>query len=164
MTVYKNRFSETHGILGLTIDGDWNGGFNSDSIDMAKYNHACIIIMGDASVAGNGIITVNAGNTAGSEAAAITFTYRTPGADVGSASSDVFSAAATSAAWTTTAATIASGVNLIEFDAADLNVSNVQYRYARLTVDATGSAGTVDIVAILSEPRYIEAIMDTAEA
>jgi len=160
----KNRFSESHGILGLTVDGDWNGGFTSDSIDMSKYNHACVIIIGDANVAGNGIITVLAGNTAGSEAAAITFTYRTSGADVGSASSDVFSAAATSAAWTTTAATMASQVSLIEFDATDLNVSNTQYRYANVTVDATGSAGTVDIVAILSEPRYSEAIMDTAEA
>ncbi len=164
MAIYKNRFSESHGILGLTIDGDWNAGFTSDSIDMAKYNHACVVIMGDASIAGNGIITVLAGNTAGSEAVAITFTYRTSGANVGSASSDVFSAAATSAAWTTTAATIASQVTLIEFDAADLNVSGTQYRYANVTVDATGSAGTMDIVAILSEPRYLEAIMDTAEA
>ncbi len=160
----KNRFSESHGVLGLTVDGDWNAGFDSDSIDMAKYNHACVIIIGDASVAGNGIIKVNAGNTAGSESTAITFTYRTSGADVGSASSDVFGAAATSAAWTTTAATIASQVTLIEFDAADLNVSGTQYRYARVNVDATGSAGTVDIVAVLSEPRYLEAVMDTAEA
>ena len=160
----KNRFSESHGILGLTIDGDWNGGFSSDSIDMAKYNHACLIITGDSSVAGNGIITVYGGASAGAETAAITFTYRTSGANVGSASSDVFAAAATSAAWTTTAATIASQVTLIEFDAADLNVSGTQYRYATVVVDATGSAGTISIVAVLSEPRYLEAVMDTAEA
>ena len=161
----KNRFSESHGILGLVVDGDWNGGFSADSIDMSKYNHACVLIIGDANVTGNGIITVLAGNTAGSEAAAISFSYRTSGANVGSASSDVFSAASTPAAsWTTTAATMASQVNLIEFDAADLNVSGTQYRYACVTVDATGSNGTVDIVAILSEPRYSEAIMDTAQA
>ena len=160
----KNRFSESHGILGLTIDGDWNAGFSSDSIDMSKYNHACLIITGDSSVAGNGIITVYGGATAGAETAAITFTYRTSGANVGSASSDVFTAASTSAAWTTTAATIASQVTLIEFDAADLNVSDVQYRYATVVVDATGSAGTISIVAVLSEPRYSEAVMDTAEA
>ena len=160
----SQRFSESHGIVGLTVDGDWNAGFTSDSVDMSKYNHACLLVIGDASVAGNGIITVNAGNTAGSEAAAITFTYRTSSADVGSANSDVFSAAATSAAWTTTAATIASQVTLIEFDAQDLNVSNTQYRYASVTVDATGSAGTISIVAIMSEPRYLEAVMDTAEA
>lgn len=164
MTIYKNRFSESHGILGLVIDGDWNAGFNTDSIDMSKYNHACVIIMGDSSVADNAVITVNAGNTAGSEAVAVTFTYRTSGADVGSASSDVFSAAATSSSWTTTAATIASQVTLLEFDAADLNISGTQYRYARVNVSDAGSAGTVDMVAILSEPRYSEAIMDTAEA
>jgi len=160
----KNRFSESHGILGLTIDGSWNAGFYSDSIDMSKYNHACVIIMGDASVTDNAVITVVAGNTAGSESAAITFTYRTSGADVGSASSDVFSAATSAATWTTTAATIASQVSLIEFEAADLNPAGTQYRYARVSVSDAGSAGTVDIVAVLSEPRYMEAIMDTAEA
>ena len=161
----KNRFSESHGILGLTVDGNWADGFDSDSIDMSKYNHATVIIIGDASVAGNGIIKVNAGNTAGSESTAITFTYRYPGAAIGSASSDVYSAASTSAALTTVATSyITSRAFVIEFDAQDLNVSGTQYRYARVNVDATGSGGTVDIVAILSEPRYMEAIMDTAEA
>lgn len=160
----KNRFSESHGILGLAVDGDWNAGFTSDSIDMSKYNHACVIIMGDSSVAGNAVITVNAGNTAGSEAAAMTFTYRYASGDVGSASSDVFGTAATSASLTSTATSMDSRVTLIEFDASDLNVSGTQYRYASVTVSDAGTAGTVDIVAILSEPRYAEAIMDTAEA
>ena len=160
----KNRFSESHGILGLTVDGDWNAGFTSDSIDMSKYNHACVIIIGDSSLAGNAVITVNAGNTAGSEAAAMTFTYRYASGDVGSSSSDVFGTAATSASLTTTATSMDSRCTLIEFEAADLNVSNTQYRYASVTVSAAGTAGTCDIVAILSEPRYAEAIMDTAEA
>ena len=160
----KNRFSESHGILGLTVDGDWNNGFTSDSIDMSKYNHACVIIIGDSSVAGNAVITVNAGNTAGSEAAAMTFTYRYASGDVGSSSSDVFGTAATSSSLTSTASSMDSRVTLIEFDASDLNVSGTQYRYASVTVSDAGTGGTVDIVAILSEPRYMEAIMDTAQA
>ena len=160
----KNRFSESHGILGLTVDGDWNAGFSSDSIDMSKYNHACVIIIGDASVAGNAVITVYGGATAGAETAAITFSYRYAGGDVGSASSDVFGAVATSAALTTTATSMDSRCTLIEFDAADLNVSGTQYRYVTVVVSAAGTAGTCSIVAILSEPRYLEAVMDTAEA
>ena len=160
----KNRFSESHGILGLTVDGDWNAGFDSDSIDMAKYNHACVIIIGDSSLAGNAVIKVFGGATAGAKTGAATFTYRYAGGDVGSASSDVFDAALTSAALTTTATSMDSRVTLIEFDAADLNVSGTQYRYATVEVSAAGTAGTCDIVAILSEPRYSEAIMDTAQA
>ena len=160
----KNRFSESHGILGLTVDGDWNVGFDSDSIDMAKYNHVCIIIIGDASVAGNAVLTLYGGATAGTKTAAATFTYRYAGGDVGSASSDVFGTAATSAALTSTATSMDSRCTLIEFEAADLNISGTQYRYATLEVSAAGTAGTCDIVAILSEPRYLEAVMDTAQA
>jgi len=160
----KNRFSESHGILGLTVDGDWNAGFSSDSVDMSKYNHCCMIIMGDSSVAGNAVLTLYGGTAAGGTDAAATFTYRYASADVGSASSDVFGTAATSAALTSTATSMDSRVTLIEFDASDLNISGTQYRYATLVVSDAGTAGTVDIVAILSEPRYSEAIMDTAEA
>jgi len=160
----KNRFSESHGILGLTVDGDWNAGFDSDSIDMAKYNHACVIIIGDSSLAGNAVIKVYGGATAGTKTAAATFAYRYAGGNVGSASSDVFDAVETSAALTTTATSMDSRVTLIEFEAADLNVSGTQYRYATVEVSAAGTAGTCDIVAILSEPRYLEAVMDTAQA
>ena len=160
----KNRFSQSHGILGLTVDGDWNAGFSSDSIDMAKYNHATLLIIGDSSLAGNAVITIYGGATAGAETAAITFAYRYAGGDVGSASSDVYDAVLTSAALTTTAGSMDSRVTVIEFEAADLNVSNTQYRYATVVVSAAGSAGTCSIVAILSEPRYAEAVMDTAQA
>lgn len=160
----KNRFSESHGILGLTIDGDWNAGFDSDSIDMAKYNHACVIITGDSSLAGNAIIKVYGGATAGAKTGAITFAYRYAGGDVGSASSDVFDAVLTSAALTTTATSMDSRVTLIEFEASDLNVSNTQYRYATVEVSAAGTAGTCSMVAILSQARYQEAVMDTAQA
>lgn len=161
----KNRFSETHGILPLVKDGDWNAGFDTDSIDMSKYNHACILFYGDTSVAGNGILTLYGGASAGTKTAAVTFTYRYGSAAAGSASSDIFGTAATSAALTSSATNLAAGyLLLIEFDAQDMCVSGTQYRYATLNVDATGSAGTVTAVAILSEPRYMEAVMDTAQA
>ena len=160
----KNRFSESHGILGLTVDGDWNAGFDSDSVDMSKYNHCTILIEGDATLAGNAVLTLYGGATAGVKTAAATFSYRYSGADIGSANSDVLGAVATSAALTTTATSMDSRVTVIEFEAADLNISGTQYRYATLEVSAAGTAGTCDIIAILSEPRYMEAVMDTAQA
>lgn len=157
------RFSQSHGIMGLTVDGDWNAGFSSDSINMAKYNHVTALIIGDSSLAGNAVITVMGGATDGSEDAAITFTYRYAAGDVGSASSDVFGAAATSASLTTTASSMDSRVTVLEWDAEDMNVSGTQYQYATIVVSAAGTAGTCSIVAILSEPAYAEAIMDTAQ-
>ena len=158
----SNRFSEAHGVMPLTIDGDWNAGFSSDSIDMSKYNHCTLVIVGDTNVAGNAVITVMGGATDAAETAAITFTYRYASGNVAAASSDVYGAASTSAALTTTATSMDLRTTLIEFDAEDLNVSGTQYRYATCVVSAAGTAGTVSIIAILSEPRYSEAIMDTA--
>jgi len=157
------RFSQTHGIIGLAIDGAWNGGFTADSVNMAKYNHCTMLIMGDASLAGAAVLTLYGGTADAGTDAAATFTYRYSSADVGSASSDVYGAAATSAALTSTVTSMDSRVTIIEFDAQDLNISGTQYQYATLVVSSAGSGGTCDIVAILSEPRYSEAIMDTAQ-
>ena len=157
------RFSQSHGIMPLTIDGDWNAGFSSDSFSMGKYNHATILIIGDTSLAGNAIITVMAGATDAAETAAITFAYRYAGGNVAAASSDVYDAAVTSAALTTTATSMDLRCTILEFDAADLNVSGVQYEFVTVVVSAAGTAGTASIIAILSEPRFAEAIMDTAQ-
>ena len=158
----STRFSNTHGIAGLTVDGDWSSGFDSDSVDMSKYNHCTMLIIGDSSVAGNAVLKVWGGATHGAKTGAATFTYRYASGNVGSASSDVFGTPTTSAALTSTATSMDSRVTIIEFDTEDLNVSGTQYRYATLEVGTDGSGGTCDIVAILSEPRYIEQVMDTA--
>ena len=156
------RFSNTHGIVGLTVDGDWNAGFDSDSVDMSLYNHCTMLIIGDASLAGNAVLTLYGGATHGTKTAAATFTYRYASGDVGSASSDVFGAPATSSGLTSTATSMDSRVTVIEFDAEDLNISGTQYRYATLNVSDAGTGGTCDIVAILSEPRYATGVMKTA--
>ena len=156
------RFSQTHGIVPLTVDGDWNNGFSTDSINMAKWGHCTIIIIGDSSLDGNAVITVKGGLADAEETASVTFTYRYAAGDCASASSDVYGAAATSSSLTTTATSMDSRATIIEFDAEDLNVSGVQYQYATLVVSDAGSAGTCDILAILSEPRYEAAVMPTA--
>lgn len=156
------RFSQSHGIMPLTIDGDWNNGFTSDTINMANYNHCTIIMIGDTSVGGNGIITVYASDADGDTDAAVTFTYRYAGGNVSAASSDVYGTPATSAALTTLATSLDLRTFLIEVDAEDMNVSGTQYNFLNVVVDATGTGGTVTLVAILSEPRYAKDIMPTA--
>ena len=156
------RFSQSHGIMPLTIDGDWNAGFTSDSVDMSLYNHCTIIMTSDTSVAGGGIVTLYGGATDAATTAAITFTYRYAGGNVAAASSDVYGAPATSAALTTVGANLDLRTFLMEVDTEDMNVLGVQYRYLTVVVDATGTGGTASLVAVLSEPRYEKDIMPTA--
>ena len=156
------RFSQSHGIAPLVNKGDYNAGFTADSVNMSKFNHCTLIIAGDAAVAGAGVLTVMAGAAEAAVTAAITFTYRYTSTDVAAALGDVLSAPSTSAALSFTEAYLLSGMYVIEFDTEDMNVGGVQYDWATPVVDATGTAGYVNIVAILSEPRYQKAVMPTA--
>ena len=160
----SQRFSESHGIVPLveSATGDYNAGFTADSVDMSKYNHYTLIIIGDNAVAGNGVLTIYGGATDAATTAAATFTYRYSSGIIGAASSDVLGTAATSAALTITGTSLVSAILVCELDAEDLNISGTQYRYVTPVLSAAGTAGYVAMVAILSEPRYLEAVMDTA--
>lgn len=158
------RFSQSHGIMPIAVSttGGYNAGFTGDSVDMSKYNHYTLIIIGDNAVAGNGILTIYGGATDAATTAAATFTYRYAAGICGAASSDVYGAAATSAALTITGTSLVSAVLVCELDTEDLNISATQYRYVTPVLDATGTAGYVTMVAILSEPRFEKAVMPTA--
>jgi len=158
------RFSQSHGIVPLVTNtlGDYTAGFSADSVNMALYNHCTIIIQGDNAVAGAGVLTIMAGLTDAAETAGITFTYRYISVDVKAAGADILSTPATSASLSFTEAHIKNGMYVIEFDAQDMIVAGVQYQFATPVVDATGTGGYVNMVAILSEPRYAKAVMPTA--
>lgn len=158
------RFSQSHGIVPMEVPlaDSYNAGVTFESVNMAKYNHLTMIMLGSDSVAGAGVLTIYGGATDGAQTAAITFGYRYGAADAKSASADVFGAVATSAALTLTEASVKSGTLVVELDAADLNISGVQYQWVTPVLSAAGTAGIVSAVAILSEPRYEEAVMDTA--
>ena len=158
------RFSESHGIYNVvhSVDGDYNTGFTGDSVDMALYNHYTLIISGDDAIAGDGILKIHGATTDGGTTADVTFTYRYAASTHGTASSDVFGAPATSAALTITGTSLDDAILVCELDAEDLNISGVQYRYVTPVLDATGTAGYVAMIAILSEPRYEKQVMPTA--
>ena len=157
------RFSQSHGIVPVIapLADNYNAGMSMDSINMAKYNHVTLIITGSASCTGAGVLTVMGGTADGVETAAITFTYRISSGDIGSASADVLTAAATSASLTFVEASIVSGMYVIEWDAQDMVVSGVTYQFATPVLSAAGTAGIISAVAILSEARYEKAVMPT---
>lgn len=158
------RFSKNNGIVPLVVPlaDNYNAGMTMDSFNMKLFNHATIILIGNDSCAGAGVLTIYGGATAGATTAAITFTYRISSADVGSASADVLGTPSTSAALTLVEASIKSGMYVIELDAEDLSVSGTQYDWVTPVLSADGTAGIVAAVAILSEPRFAEAVMPTA--
>jgi hypothetical protein len=133
-----------------------------DSINMALYDHVCLIMVGDAAAAGGGILTVMAGVTNGAETAAITFTYRYTTTDVLSTTSDNLSVVFSGATATLVEANIRSGMYVFEWDAADMLVATVDYQWATPVLDATGTAGIITAIAICSLPRYATTQMPSA--
>ena len=160
----RQRFTEGNLIVpaNIPVANSYNAGFTAESIDMAKYNHVTAIMLGDAAVAGGGIVHVHGAAAFAGTTAHVTFTYRHISVDTMAASADILSTPATSAALTLTEAYIKSGMYVFEWDAQDLHIAGVQYQYATFVLDASGTAGFVTLVYILSEPRFSQAIMPTA--
>ena len=158
------RFSQSHGIVPVEqcILGNWASGGAMDSVNMAKYNHATLIIIGGADCTTDTTLTVKAATTDAGTTANVTFSYRYSAGDIGAASADVLGAVATSSSLTVTAASLADRMLVVEWDAEDMNVSNVQYQYATPTLGTDGTDGEYSAVVILSEPRYEETVMHTA--
>ena len=164
------RFSQTHAIIYSTIivADNYNAGMSMDSINMALYNQCALILVGDAAVAGAGIVTLMAGLTNAVETAAITFDYRYTLTDVGSAVAgsepDLLSAPVRAATCTLTEAYIKSGMYVFEWGAEDMQVAGVSYQWLTPVLSAAGTAGIITAISIGSEPRYSKNVMPTALA
>ncbi len=158
------NFTQTHYVCNALVPlaDNYNAGASSDSVDMQKYDHMTCIIQGSASCAGAGVVTVMAGLTDGAETAAVTFTYRYASADSKAALGDVLSAPLTSASLTRVEANILSGMYILEWDASDMYVSAVYYRYATVVLSAAGTAGIVSMLLIGTKARYQRVYMPPA--
>ncbi len=146
---------------------------NSDIINMENYKKCTFIIPTGTTSADAGVVTVKAGmdNTTGC-ATAISFKYRTQIASTGAhtlAGGDVPSALtdATTTGFAMTAAK-SGGLYIIEVDASTVCAGTTagaasDYDHVCLTVTESDSAGhPACVLAILSEPRYPQAILQTA--
>lgn len=161
-----NVWSEYNKVVNavIPVEDAWASNTTSDIINMENYNKCTFIIATGASAANtDGVITVNAGTT--TPATAIAFNYRTQiAAAVPDAGSDVPSAlTAAAAAGFAMTASKAGGVYIIEVDAAVVAAAGTDYDHVSCTVtEDTAGAQTGCIIAILSEPRYPQAILATA--
>jgi len=158
------RFSESHGIVPVQIPvvDNFNAGDTGDSINMAKYNHLTLIMIGNADCAGTPTLICYAGLTDGGTDASVTFNYRYSTDEAETHGADVLDTWATSAILTLTEASIQSGMLIVEISASDLLIAGVQYQYVTPVISAAGSDGEYAIIGILSEPRYAQSVMPTA--
>ncbi len=148
--------------------------YYTDIVNMENYKKCTFILALGASAADSPIITVVTGiSSTATITTAIPFKYRTQvlASDATSASGDVPSALTTT---TGTAGFAMSsgkvgGVYMIEVDAADVAAGTTagaatDYDHVALKVStgATSATHVYGIIAVLSEPRYPQAILQTA--
>ena len=144
----------------------------TDIVHMENYKKCTFIIHTGASAANTPVVTVLAGENNTTATTAIAYKYRTQIAGTGGASgttgSDVPSALtdATSAGFSMTTAK-AGGVYIIEVDpstAAAADTTDQTYDHVKMTLTNSSTAATqyYGVLAILSEPRYPQAILQIA--
>lgn len=135
-------------IVPLLASSDINAGVDSDSVDMAGVKSATFFLIYGPSHAGaaGAIIKLYSGATHGTKTTAMTFNYKYGGAAIKSASADVFTAIATSAALQIATATLASRMLIIEINADQITDG---HRYLTIEVGAEADAGELTIMAAL---------------
>ena len=155
----KEIISQDLKIVPLLISADINDGVDCDSVDMQGIKSATFLLQFFATLAGAAgcIIELYSGATHGAKTTAMTFNYKYSGAAVKSATADVFSAIATSAALQIATATLASRMLII-----DINVDQITdgHRYLTLEIGAEADSGELSIVALL-DPMFKDASGDT---
>jgi hypothetical protein len=135
-----------------------NAGLDSDSVDMQGAKSVSFLCMFGPSYAGAAaVVKLYEGATHGTKTTALTFNYRYGGAAAGSATADVLSAIATSAALSIATATLAGRLLVIELNADQLTDG---MRYLTLEIGAEADAGELTIVAVI-DTMYLTPAGDT---
>jgi len=145
------RFPGKYKVVPIINTADYNAGLDGDSINMGK-GHRCTFLLMFGAITGDAVLKVWSGATDGTKSSALTFTYAVGGAAVGSASSDVLAADATSAALTLTAATYQNKLLVVEIDGSEFDTANNE-EWLTVEIGAEADAGILHVVAIV-EPRY----------
>lgn len=147
--------SEYYHYVPILSDGDFNAGVNldTDSINMANYHHASIIVsLQDIGVA-SPVMYWYSGATNAAMTSPLTFNYAFGGAAQGTASCDVLAAWATSAGLTLTHGTYDNYMLVVEIPATIMDLANDEEWLTGRFVDPGGATGNVSVTAILT-PRY----------
>lgn len=139
---------------------------NSDIVNMENYKKCTFIVYSGATSTGSATYTVLAGTTNASASTAITFKYRTQVAqtDATSTGGDIPSALtdATTTGFINTISKVGA-VYIIEVDDSTVAAAGTNYDHVKLHyVESVNQPITGCVLAILSEPRYPQAILQTA--
>jgi len=162
-----NKWSEKNKVVNAVIPvADFaDGTAVTDIINMENYKKLTFIVITGATTTADGVITVQAGISNASCATDIVFKYRTQiGAVPPAANSDVQSAltTATTSGFAMTASK-AGGIYIIEVDAQVVAAAGTNYDHVSLTItEDTNDPQTGCILAVLSDPRYPDSVLQTA--
>lgn len=159
-----STFTQENLIIPLCAQGtSCTSNLELDSFSMKGYEQATVVILFAASLVGDNVLTVECGATDSADSGDATFHYRVGSAAPGSATADVLSADATSAALTLTAADYQGKILVIELHADELYKSGeTVYDWVTVDLDGAASTCTCTAIAILSKPRFAKAVMPTA--
>lgn len=155
------RLAEQHKIVFCIQPEDHqSAGIDGDSVSLENYSHVTFIfVFGE--LAGDAILTINSGATAGTKTTAETFNYRACASDMGGAGGDLLAAETTSAALTLTAATYEDRFIVVEMDADEFTDGQ---QWITPNLSSAASELLVACVAILSKPRFGQNVPPTATA
>jgi len=154
------RLCEQTKIVPMLEAEDHAAGADCDSVSLENYGHVTLIfIFGE--LTGDAVLTVNSGATAGTKTTAETFNYRATAADLKAASGDALGSEATSAALTLTAATYEDRMVVVEMDADEFTDGQ---QWITPAISSAASECFAACIAILSKPRYGQAVPPTAIA
>ena len=157
-------WSEINKVVQGTVpsaDISTTGGVQTDIVDMEGYKRCTFLLMTGASCDNDAAITVQAGTGAASCSTDIVFKYRN--ITVG----DTYGALTDAVAGTgfSITASSANQYHIVEVDAATVAAGGTNFDHVALThTETTGHTVALIgcVVAILSEPRYPQALLDTA--
>lgn len=144
-------------VIGCGYTADYNGGYTAESINTEGL-HKIMYVLSFGAVTGDAVLTVKSGASDGVQTTAETFYYRYGGAAQGAASSDVYSAIATSAALTLTGTTYGTRTAIVEIDCTALTSGQP---WVTLALSNAADAGILHVVAVCV-PRYAGNAIPTA--
>jgi hypothetical protein len=143
-------------LVPILASANITAGVDCDSFSLLGVRRVMIIVMFSTDLSGNPVLTLYSGATNGAHTTALTFNYRYGGAAIASASADVLTAFATSAALTCTGTTFVSRMLTIEIWADQVTDG---HKFLTLQVGAC-TAGIMTALALM-EVTYTDPGADT---
>ena len=153
----------------LTFAEQTDAAHTTDIVDMAKYKKCTFLIVTGAAALNIPLVTVNAGVDNTVCATQIIFKYRTQAAvapqAVGSDLQSALTAVTVAATGFNLITNIAGSLYIVEVDAAVVAAGLANADHVSLTLTPDGATHAVHnycVLAILSEPRYPQDVLETA--